>query len=273
MGKYPREETADVVVDSVVIVFSIPEFENLIYTNFRITLQMLKVFSNQLRRIHKQVSALLATNQQVDAEAGLFNIGQYYYKNGKYKQALYAFRRYLTYYPAGEHQAEAAEYLINIEKYPQGGGPVISAKSSASAAQKSQISSSSNSNSSDQLYYDGMTLFSEEKYEDAIKLFKQYFTSNPEGESAVKALSGIGEALYFLKKYDDCIKHFTALIQKYPKDPALPEFLFNLGRVYAAKKDTSRAESFFNKVISMTEDGSEIKRKAKKVLKKLAEEK
>ena len=101
LGRYPREETADVLTDSVVMVFTVPEFENLIYTNPRINMQMLKVFSNQLRRLHKKVRSLMSIDEQTDAETGLFNIGEYYYKNQKYKPALYAFRRYLTYYPAG----------------------------------------------------------------------------------------------------------------------------------------------------------------------------
>jgi len=273
LGKFPREETADVILDSVVLIFTVPEFENLIYTNPRITVQMLKVFSNQLRRIHKQVGNLLSEVEQVDQEKGLFGIGEYYYKNQKFKQALYAFRRYLTYYPAGILQAKATEYMINIEK----GTPVaVSSGSGASAgaapAAVHSVTALSNmakqdSDSSESQYFDGVTLFSSEKFEEAITCFRQYVSANPDGEYVIKALSDIGKAMYLLKKTDECIKHFTSMIQKFPKSTDIGEFLLYLGLSYEAKGDKAKAESFYKKVVELSEEGSETKRKAKAKLK------
>jgi CRP-like cAMP-binding protein len=78
LGKYPREETAIVLTPSVVIEFSVPEFEQLSAQNTRIIMKMLKVFSNQLRRIHNQVQNLLTANQEgLDPEEGLFKSGTY----------------------------------------------------------------------------------------------------------------------------------------------------------------------------------------------------
>jgi len=279
LGKYPREETADVILDSVVLIFTVSEFEKLIYTNPRITIQMLKVFSNQLRRIHKQVGNLLSEEEQVDQEKGLFGIGEYYFKNQKFKQALYAFRRYLTYYPAGILQAKATEYLVSIEKCPPGKTPAVSsgpAPSSSSGPASSVASLSALSaavkeegESTTSVYYDGMTLFSKENYEEAINCFRQYVSANPDGEYVVKALTDIGKALYLLKKNDECIKHFTSMIQKFPKSSELGDFLLHLGLSHEAKGDKAKAESFFKKVIDISEEGSETKRKAKAKLKAL----
>ena len=271
LGKYPREETADVVLDSVVLIFTVPEFEKLIYTNPRITVQMLKVFSNQLRRIHKQVGNLLSEVEQVDQEKGLFSIGEYYFKNQKFKQALYAFRRYLTYYPAGVLQAKATEYLVSIEKCPPGKTPTVSSGTTSAVTSLSALSATAKEevDSSTSLYYDGMTLFSKENYEEAINCFRQYVSANPDGEYVVKALTDIGKAQYFLKKNDECIKHFTSMIQKFPKSTELGEFLLHLGLAYEAKGDKPKAESFFKKVTDISEEGSETKRKAKAKLKAL----
>ena len=106
-------------------------------------------------------------------------------------------------------------------------------------------------------------------YESAIEYFKKYITHNPEGEYLVKAATEIGKSHYKLKKYDDSIKHFSSLLQKFPKHPDISEFLLYIGLSFDAKKDSGKAESFYKKVISMTEDGSEIKRKAKNALKNL----
>ena len=55
LGRYAREETAQVLTDSVAIAFTVPEFEQLAQQNPRIILKMLKIYSNMLRRIDKQV--------------------------------------------------------------------------------------------------------------------------------------------------------------------------------------------------------------------------
>ena len=55
LGRYPRDETALVLSDSEVLVFTVPEFEQLVLSNTRIIMKMLKVFSNQLRTILPEV--------------------------------------------------------------------------------------------------------------------------------------------------------------------------------------------------------------------------
>jgi hypothetical protein len=90
-------------------------------------MKMLKVFSNQLRRVHKQVDNLLEKNEAQSPEAGLFKAGEYYLKARQYSQAKYIFSRYLTYYPAGKLAEQASRYLEAAEngsvKYGDGKGP------------------------------------------------------------------------------------------------------------------------------------------------------
>ena len=96
LGKYPREENAVVVSDAQVLIFTVPEFEQFVSANTRIILKMLRVFSNQLRRIHKQVENLMEKSEALSPEIGLFRTGEYYLKNRMYSQAKYVFSRYLT---------------------------------------------------------------------------------------------------------------------------------------------------------------------------------
>ena len=113
LGRYPRQENAIVLTDSVVMAFTIPEFEALVTSNTRIIMKMLKVFSQQLRRIHSQVSSLLATGE-VKPDEGLFAIGDKYLKNMRYSHAKYIFTRYLTLYPKGPKAAQAARNLQTV---------------------------------------------------------------------------------------------------------------------------------------------------------------
>lgn len=101
LGKYPREETAQVLMDSQVLIFKIPEFEAFCMKNSRIVLQMLKVFSSQLRRVHKGVRELLGEHGAMENSVELAGVGEYYYQANKTDYALYAFDAYQRHYPAG----------------------------------------------------------------------------------------------------------------------------------------------------------------------------
>lgn len=98
LGRYPREETAQVLADSQVLVFKMAEFEQFAQKNTRIVLQMLKVFSSQLRRVHKAVREFWA-NTAHPKLMELVGVGEYYYKAGKTDYALYVFNTYKIFLP------------------------------------------------------------------------------------------------------------------------------------------------------------------------------
>ena len=266
MGRYPREETVDVLTTSNVVVFSVPEFENLFQNNIRISMQMLKVFSNQLRRIHRNVRNLLAYEDQTDSEKGLYNIGEYYYKNKKYKQALYAFRRYLTYYPTGIYQMQATQYIGKTESFIQG-MPVEERESITDTPTQKTVKRTERDDS--RIFFEGMNYFSQEDYESALQSFKQIITNYQSSESYSKALFETGRCFYYLKQYDNCMKHFTALIQKMPKHPDIVDALLYLGLSCEAKGNNTKASSFFNKILTMGDDNTQVIRKAKQAIKRI----
>ena len=101
LGRYTREENAVALSETTVMSFTVPEFEALAMANSRIIMQMLTVFSNQMRRVHKQVSKVMAKEEQPPAD-GLFNVGEFYLKNKRFSHAKHVFSRYLTFYPSGK---------------------------------------------------------------------------------------------------------------------------------------------------------------------------
>ncbi len=264
LGKYKKEETAVVLQDAELIVFSVPEFEHLAMANTRIIMKMLRVFSNQLRRIHKQVQNLLSSGEQQKPETGLFSIGDYYLKHGKFPQALYAFRRYLTYYPTGQYAAEATDNMQSIEARIQSGG-----QSSGSEGFHSSSSGSSTSSSLSDVaksYYNAVSLFSQQKYNDALNEFRKISQDGGDKEYLAKSLFEIGRCFFSLNNFDKCISHYTGMIQQYPKHPDIVEALYYVGASYEKKGTLDKAGSFYNKIMSMAEDGSPIQRKAKRAL-------
>lgn len=297
LGKYPREETAVVLSDAQVLVFAVPEFEVFAQANTRIIMKMLKVFSNQLRRVHKQVDNLLEKSEAESPEVGLFSAGVYYLKNRQYSQAKYIFSRYLTYYPAGKMAEQASHYLEvsenALEKYGNGKGPApliveSSAKSGPSAggrqagpgaaAQGSQPAPAAAAEPGDRLsdaakvYYDGISLFSQEKYKEALVNFKRITETSEDPEYSVKARYDMGRCLFMLGQYDAAIKHYTLFIQSCPKSPDLIDSLFWLGQSYEKKGDAERAKGFYKKIIAMESDeDASVRLKAKKSLRLLEE--
>ncbi|HNH09334.1 MAG TPA: Crp/Fnr family transcriptional regulator, partial [Leptospiraceae bacterium] len=55
LGRYPREETAQVLGGATVLVFKMADFELFVAQKTHLILKMMKVFSSQLRQIHHKV--------------------------------------------------------------------------------------------------------------------------------------------------------------------------------------------------------------------------
>lgn len=115
LGKYPREETAQTIGETTVLVLRPADFERLILKNVTIVRKMLRVFSNQLRRIHGMVRHEMGEEENINPVFELFNIGEYYYKTGVYQQALYAYKKFMEHYPDTEYAPKAMQRIREIE--------------------------------------------------------------------------------------------------------------------------------------------------------------
>jgi TolA-binding protein len=274
LGRYPREENAVAFQDAVIMAFSIPEFENLAMSNTRIIMKMLKVFSNQIRRIHKQVSSLMEKSEP-DPEDGLFGIGEYYLKNRRFFQAKYVFSRYLTYYPAGKKAALAAKFLEFAEnawvktenvKTPAPGMPPAAEPKGAPGLSEGKAELSDTAKA----YYDAVSMLSQAKYQQAYLLLKRLADANEDPEYAAKSTYEIGRCFYLQGKFDDCIMHYTTMITRYPKHPALGDALFLMGQSYEKNNRKDQAITFYKKILSMPgDDDDSLHVKAQKALKGL----
>jgi TolA-binding protein len=295
LGRYPREETAVVLQDSSVMAFSPAEFEQLAAKNTRIITKMLKVFSNQLRRIHRQVQTLLVSDAQENPETGLYRIGEYYLKNKRYGQALHAFKRYLVYYPTGAYAADVTNKIVQAEefvsRYGTGGGPAAPPRAAPAAPAPSAPAAgdfdapgeeaaptprkerTAELSDTAQQYYNGVSLVSQGKYVEAHKAFRKILEAGDDQEYAAKAEFEMAKCLFHLKQYDSCVKTFSAIVQKYPKHPDLREALFFVARSWEEKGDKAKAGGLYKKITTMAGDDDPVVRKAKKALKAMEGEK
>ena len=73
LGHFPREETATVVADTIVVSMTVSEFEKLFSNNKQIIMKMLRVFSNQLRAVHKKTETILNSGEKTNSQLGMIS--------------------------------------------------------------------------------------------------------------------------------------------------------------------------------------------------------
>jgi CRP-like cAMP-binding protein len=267
LGRYPREENAVALSDTTVMAFTVPEFEAVAMANTRIIMKMLKVFSNQMRRVHKQVSKLMAKEEESPAD-GLFSVGEYYLKNKRFTHAKHVFSRYLTYYPSGKNAIQAAKNLETVEsslsRYGDGKGPSValsSATAPAPAAAKSAAMDDPN-----KAFSDANNYFFQGKYQEALMSFKTIVDSGASPELVAKSSFEIGRCMFYLNKFEDSLRYLTNMLTQYPKHPKLLEAIYIMGQCNEKIGRKDQAAAFYKKVISMSTGQDDTAEKAKKAL-------
>jgi len=115
IGKYPREETAQTIGETQLLVLTMADFERLLLKNVGLVIKMLRIFSNQLRRVGKMQREVLGEIDSVNPAEELFKIGEYYNKAGKVEQALYSYKRHMEHYPGTKFSDVALSKIKAIQ--------------------------------------------------------------------------------------------------------------------------------------------------------------
>ena len=276
--RFAREETAQTVANCTVIEFSSPEFESLITKNTTIILKMLKVFSTQLRNVHKQVQDIVGSKSMSNPVYDLFQIGNYYLKNKKYKQAITVYQRYAQYYPNSEFTNLARQRLKlandSLNAYGEGGGPTPNLDDTPLKGKNEQINPNElpanykYNSEEERVYYRGVNLISQGKYPEAFTELKKLMLL---GNDEYKALGffEIGKCLFLMGKFSECIQNFSDFLKKYPNYKDTPEVFFYVANAYFRIGNKVQASEFFKKTIASTKENDIINRKAMKALKEL----
>jgi len=266
LGRYAREENAMAMADATVMIFTVSEFEALAMANSRIIMKMLKVFSNQMRRVHKQVSKVLA-KEEAPPDNGLYNVGEFYLKNKRFSHAKHVFNRYLTFYPSGKYAIQASKNLEIAEdalsRYGDGKGPgvAVSANKPNAAAPASASSAQAPQRDAEKLtktYYDAVSLVSQGKYQNAFISFKSIVDADIDPEMTAKASFEIGRCFFLLNKFEDSIKYYTNMLTKFPKHPEFKETMFIIGQCNEKIGRKDQAAAFYKKIVSMGGDDAAV---------------
>ena len=116
LGRFPREETATVLTDTLVVAMTVQEFEKVFSSNQQVILKMLRVFSNQLRQIHKKTESILnKENKDANPQTGMISVAQSFYDDEQYRSACDVCIKFLTRYPDAPNKDEVAKLYADAK--------------------------------------------------------------------------------------------------------------------------------------------------------------
>ena len=121
IGHFPREETVMTLDEAVCISMTSAEFENLFSNNKQLIMKMLRVFSNQLRQIHKKTESVLNNNENFNHMDGLFSVAKAFFDDEKWQSCEDVCKTYLKLYPSEMSNKELKEMLLKSNAYVKKG--------------------------------------------------------------------------------------------------------------------------------------------------------
>ena len=267
LGGFPREDNAIVLADSVCLAFKVQEFENFAQSNPRIVLQMIKVFSKQLRSIHKKLASVLDIKEDVSPEDGLFSVVTAFYNSQHYDAANQVCIRYIQNYPQGKYKNDIIS-IVQMSKGMQGHSfganmeekieqKIINTSPHGSAQPTQQIESVLTSVSTptqnadfQTSYSSGCEIFKAGNPAEAYKHFQAVIDA-PDCPQDILADSYIkgGRCLFDTGDYVKAMQMLTAFIGKCPKSPRIAEALVYLGLCYERTNRADKAAAFYEKAL------------------------
>lgn len=271
LGRYPREETAQVIGGASILVFKLADFEVFVANKTHLILKMMKVFSSQLRQIHGKVRENLGQfGDQKSPAFELMNVAEVFHKTGNFEHAVYAYNKYLSHYPGGPYANRAQELsriatkssmfpsnmpelVYEMERRSDGPKATISpanpaATSTRIQALSSDLSISDSLTEADDLYDSG-------EYQAALDAYKPLLTMPPtspgDDKSIEKAYFGFGMCQRNLQLWDAAYTSLSTYVKKYPKGERVKEAIYNLGFISESKGEKDKAIMLYTKVTTL----------------------
>ena len=99
IGHVPREETVTALSECQCLVLSIPEFEALFSSNKQLMMKMLKVFSGQLRQVHKKIDSVLKLTEEPDLQEGMMSVARVFFEDERWQSCVDLCQKLSTLHP------------------------------------------------------------------------------------------------------------------------------------------------------------------------------
>lgn len=116
ISRRPRLETITSISDLIVIGVKREQFVELIKRNKSVALKILKLYSKKLRTYDNAITRLSLKKPIPSDPESIFTIGEYYYKINKYREARYAFKKFIELRNTSINVPAAKNYLEKINQ-------------------------------------------------------------------------------------------------------------------------------------------------------------
>lgn len=268
LGRYPCEETIQVLSDSTVLVLAPSEFEALATANTPIVIKMLKVFSNQLRRVNRKVRELLSEPLEVaNPTAEIFKIGEFYYKSKQYGKAIYAYTKYISY--AGNSGAHTGDAKAKLAECKSILGVELTAEDRQAQTSMpppliddSILDTDFNFNETASEAYDmrkeldaGLALMTQNQTQAALTKFLEIGQKNAENDfdraTQERARFETAKCYLAMRQWDSAIQIFLGLVKQNPRADFVKEALVLTGKAHEGKGELDKAFAYFSKVSTL----------------------
>jgi len=268
LGKYPRSEDALALSDTTLVVLTATEFEEFCMNNPKLAINMLRLFSTQLRKIHSSVRSLMHDEHLSDPESGLYRSGEFYLAHQSYGHAVHALDKYCSAYPRGRFIKNAQEYL-NQALQALGESPRFDS-SSIKAADSNQRETLG-AQLKEELET-GKVLFQKGEFKSAGKLFKRILEAGVEDLDVENTAQKLyGQCLYETEEYQDAIDIISRYVQKNSTDAKVHELLYCIGDSYFRIGNVERAKLFLQRAQTLVRDDTTFQEKVKEKLSTIGE--
>jgi tetratricopeptide (TPR) repeat protein len=122
-------------------------------------------------------------------------------------------------------------------------------------------------------FYEAVSLFSQEKYKDALALFQKILitkTLKNDAENKIfeKAHFEIGRCYLKLNDFKEAVNYLSAMIKKYPKSDNVKNAFLHIGMAFEMAGRNDKAIPYYDKVVSL-EPNDTITKQAQKRLKSI----
>jgi len=98
-------------------------------------------------------------------------------------------------------------------------------------------------------YEKAYAVYEEQRYDEALTLFKKFLERYPQHHLADNAHYWIGEIYYDMGNYANAILAFKEVVTRYAQENKTPDALLKIGYTYIALDDPSNAQIFLKRVI------------------------
>jgi len=117
MSSHSHIETAQALTDVVLISVHRDQYGDLIQNNTPVAMKIMIHFSRRLRYLDEALSRITFKTTVEPDITHLFDVAEYYVHQNQYKQAFYAYSKYIKYCPTGENVVLARQRMLKIASY------------------------------------------------------------------------------------------------------------------------------------------------------------